>query len=192
MIYIYISIFTFTFHDLYLHFMQLCCSASWIVKLSNSPIKVGRQILTPDWLPCASSQDKSIPDNGVRASEHIPIHWVALLRWFRYSIKLNFPAFSVLLTVNPIHWQRHDKMSKSCPELLREAANLIEEALSRTLPAPPAQLQQTPAASLRTPVQKFMKMLNFFYSGALLQTKAMDQTRLASAPPTDFDGRVWQ
>ena len=76
-------------------------------------------------------------------------------------------------------------MSKSCPELLQEAANLIEEALSRT---PAAQSQQTPAASLRTPVQKFMKMLYFFYSGALLNTKAMAQTRLASAPPTDFDG----
>ena len=81
-------------------------------------------------------------------------------------------------------------MSKSCPELLQEAANLIEEPLSRTPPAPAAQSQQTPAASLRTPVQMFMKMVHFFYSGALLQTKAMDQTRLASAPPTDFDGRV--
>lgn len=29
-------------------------------------------------------------------------------------------------------------MSKTCPELLREAANLIEEALSRTPPAPAA------------------------------------------------------
>ncbi|XP_045075532.1 uncharacterized protein LOC123492747 isoform X2 [Coregonus clupeaformis] len=50
-------------------------------------------------------------------------------------------------------------MSKSCPELLREAANLIEEALSRspTAPAAPvtpaAQSQQIPAAQSRTPVQ---------------------------------------
>ncbi|KAF1374348.1 hypothetical protein PFLUV_G00228140 [Perca fluviatilis] len=50
-------------------------------------------------------------------------------------------------------------MSKSCPELLREAANLIEEALSRspTAPAAPvapaAQSQQIPATQSRTPVQ---------------------------------------
>ncbi|KAL7401179.1 hypothetical protein ABVT39_024300 [Epinephelus coioides] len=46
-------------------------------------------------------------------------------------------------------------MSKTCPELLREAANLIEEALSRTPPAPAAQSQQIPAAPSRnvTPVQ---------------------------------------
>ena len=29
----------------------------------------------------------------------------------------------------------HDNMAKSCPELLREAATLIEEALNRTSPA---------------------------------------------------------
>ncbi|KAK6297139.1 hypothetical protein J4Q44_G00317220 [Coregonus suidteri] len=52
-------------------------------------------------------------------------------------------------------------MSKSCPELLREAANLIEEALSRspTAPAAPvtpaAQSQQIPAAQSRTPVQEW-------------------------------------
>ncbi|XP_077947846.1 uncharacterized protein LOC120823632 [Gasterosteus aculeatus] len=44
-------------------------------------------------------------------------------------------------------------MSKSCPELLREAANLIEEALSRSPTAPAAQSQQIPAAQSRTPVQ---------------------------------------
>lgn len=44
-------------------------------------------------------------------------------------------------------------MSKTCPELLREAANVIEEALSRTPPAPAAQSQQIPAAPSRTPVQ---------------------------------------
>ncbi|KAL1006853.1 hypothetical protein UPYG_G00078070 [Umbra pygmaea] len=41
-------------------------------------------------------------------------------------------------------------MSKSCLELLREAAHLIEEALSRT---PAAQSQQIPAANHDTPVQ---------------------------------------
>ena len=49
--------------------------------------------------------------------------------------------------------EMQDKMSKSCPALLREAANLTEEALSRTPPAPVAQSQQIPAAPSRTPVQ---------------------------------------
>lgn len=47
-------------------------------------------------------------------------------------------------------------MSKTCPELLREAANLIEEALTKTPPAPAAQSQQIPAVVTShhvTPVQ---------------------------------------
>ncbi len=44
-------------------------------------------------------------------------------------------------------------MSKTCPELLREAANLIEVALCRTPPALVAQSQQIPAAPSHTPVQ---------------------------------------
>ncbi|KAK0143144.1 hypothetical protein N1851_018728 [Merluccius polli] len=56
-------------------------------------------------------------------------------------------------------------MSKSCPELLREAANLIEEALSRTPPAPAAQSQQTPAAPSRTPVQAEVARLFAPYNG---------------------------
>ncbi|KAM8746300.1 uncharacterized protein AB9X84_017210 isoform 3-T3 [Acanthopagrus schlegelii] len=51
--------------------------------------------------------------------------------------------------------EMQDKMSKSCPALLREAANLTEEALSRTPPAPVAQSQQIPAAPSRTPVQEW-------------------------------------
>ena len=55
-------------------------------------------------------------------------------------------------------------MSKSCPELLREAANLIAEALSRTPPAPASQSQQIPAAApSRTPVQG--KLIHFMLAG---------------------------
>nr|XP_023670652.1 uncharacterized protein LOC111845454 isoform X2 [Paramormyrops kingsleyae] len=57
-------------------------------------------------------------------------------------------------------------MSKTCPELLREAANLIEEALRRTPTAPAAPLSQTltapsstPVASSRTPIQVEMARL---------------------------------
>ncbi|KAK5614998.1 hypothetical protein CRENBAI_007395 [Crenichthys baileyi] len=44
--------------------------------------------------------------------------------------------------------------SKSCPELLREAANLIDEALRKASQAPASQRQQVPVATSRhTPVQ---------------------------------------
>ncbi|XP_054871981.1 uncharacterized protein LOC118470840 isoform X2 [Amphiprion ocellaris] len=58
-------------------------------------------------------------------------------------------------------------MSKTCPELLREAANLIEEALNRTPPAPAAQSQQIPAAPARnvTPVQAEVARLFAPYNG---------------------------
>lgn len=72
---------------------------------------------------------------------------------------------SVLLT-NIRACELLDIMQKSCPELLREAASLIEEALNRTPPAvttaaaaaPPVMGTPAPAAPLtaaplRTPVQ---------------------------------------
>ncbi|XP_039870765.1 uncharacterized protein LOC120723398 [Simochromis diagramma] len=56
-------------------------------------------------------------------------------------------------------------MSKSCPELLREAVNLIEEALRTNPPTPSAQTQQIPAAPLHTPVQTELARLFAPYNG---------------------------
>ncbi|XP_008279903.1 uncharacterized protein LOC103357229 isoform X2 [Stegastes partitus] len=54
-------------------------------------------------------------------------------------------------------------MSKTCPELLREAANLIEEALRRTSPAAPS--QQIPVTPQHTPVQAQVARLFAPYDG---------------------------
>ncbi|CAL9707492.1 unnamed protein product [Knipowitschia caucasica] len=57
-------------------------------------------------------------------------------------------------------------MAKSLPELLREAANLIEEALNRTSQPPvAAQSLQIPATPSRTPVQAEIARLFAPYNG---------------------------
>ena len=104
-------------------------------------------ILTPDWLPCTSSQAKSIPDNGLMQSKRT------------HSLTLG----------GAIH-------------LYVGLDTLSKETLFASSASSKMSLTNSRESSSRSSVSPGMLLQT--------QTKAMDQTRLALAPPTDFDGRV--